>query len=124
MDFKGRFRFDDVHATPCFPLTVLDDHSRFCIALRACRNRKRETVHHHLTDAFRRYVKTCFDTRPNHSRLCSFLAKRGAFLPLWFFAVASLQAVTLLEATTFATEETDCSFRLTATLTRSVMKLC
>ncbi|MEN8506620.1 MULTISPECIES: DDE-type integrase/transposase/recombinase, partial [Paraburkholderia] len=34
MDFKGHF--DTLEQGRCSPLTVLDDHSRFSILLRAC----------------------------------------------------------------------------------------
>lgn len=52
MDFKCDIpcRQYKVHA-----LTVLDDHSRFNIVLRACRDQRTETVQQALTDAFRIY---------------------------------------------------------------------
>ena len=53
MDFKGQFRL--VQGPWCFPLTILDDHSRFSLALRACPNQQGPTVQGHLTDVFRRY---------------------------------------------------------------------
>lgn len=49
MDFKGSVRGQ------CHPLTVLDDHSRYLVGLRACPNEQGETVKTHLTDLFRRY---------------------------------------------------------------------
>jgi len=49
MDFKGSVRGQ------CHPLTVLDDHSRYLVGLRACPNERGETVKSHLTDLFRRY---------------------------------------------------------------------
>jgi transposase InsO family protein len=52
MDFKGYFR---VAARPCYPLTVLDDHSRFSVVLKACEDQRRLTVKHHLTEAFETY---------------------------------------------------------------------
>lgn len=52
MDFKGPFR---VAGQPCHPLTVLDDHSRFSILLKACEDQKRLTVKHSLTEAFETY---------------------------------------------------------------------
>ena len=39
----------------CHPLTVLDDHSRFSLGVRACADEKTQTVHDHLTSIFRRY---------------------------------------------------------------------
>lgn len=53
MDFKGYFALSD--GSKCHPLTVLDDHSRFCIGLRACENEQRVTVKERLTDIFRIY---------------------------------------------------------------------
>ncbi len=42
MDFKGYFALAD--GSCCHPLTVLDDHSRFCLGLRACPDEQRQTV--------------------------------------------------------------------------------
>jgi transposase InsO family protein len=53
MDFKGHFGLE--HGGRCHPLTVLDDHSRFCVRLEACRNQHTATVRGHLEQAFRRY---------------------------------------------------------------------
>ena len=52
MDFMGpittaRGQYD--------PLTIIDDHSRFNVCLRACMNQRTETVQTVLTDVFRRY---------------------------------------------------------------------
>lgn len=52
MDFKGHFPME--HGR-CHPLTVLDDHSRFNVALDACANQLGTTVKGHLTNSFRRY---------------------------------------------------------------------
>lgn len=51
MDFKGYFAM--TQGQYCHPLTVLDDHSRFLVGLRACPNQKYTTVQGHLTDIFR-----------------------------------------------------------------------
>lgn len=53
MDFKGHFAVDD--GRRCHPLTVLDDHSRFNVGLRACGDQRGETVRGELTAMFRRY---------------------------------------------------------------------
>lgn len=53
MDFKGYFAM--TKGNYCHPLTVLDDHSRFLLGLRACSNERAETVEAHLTDIFRLY---------------------------------------------------------------------
>jgi transposase InsO family protein len=53
MDFKGHFEMAE--GGRCHPLTVLDDHSRFCLGLQACPDERRATVKHQLTEIFRRY---------------------------------------------------------------------
>ena len=58
MDFKGEFALEDNHANHrrfCYPLTVLDDHSRFALALKACSSQATESTQKALTDVFRRY---------------------------------------------------------------------
>ncbi|RWD76600.1 MAG: transposase, partial [Mesorhizobium sp.] len=52
MDFKGHVA---LRAGRLHPLTVLDDHSRFSIALSACADQTTETVKARLIAAFRRY---------------------------------------------------------------------
>ena len=52
MDFKGHFA---TLTGRCHPLTVLDDHSRFCLGLKACANETGLTVKTHLTAIFRQY---------------------------------------------------------------------
>jgi transposase InsO family protein len=53
MDFKGHF--PTTGGADCHPLTIVDDHSRFALALEACGNEQRETVKEQLTAVFRRY---------------------------------------------------------------------
>ncbi len=53
MDFKGHFPL--TNGGRCHPLSVLDDHSRFCLGLQACGNERRETVQDRLTAIFRRH---------------------------------------------------------------------
>lgn len=55
MDFKGHFALTDAAARRCHPLTVLDDHSRYNIALTACSAETGEQVKAALTAAFRKY---------------------------------------------------------------------
>jgi transposase InsO family protein len=53
MDFKGQVKLSSgswVH-----PLTVIDDHSRYALCLRACPNERTETVRAALSAAFRTY---------------------------------------------------------------------
>lgn len=52
MDFKGEFQLPQGR---CYPLTVLDDHSRFAIALEACGRNTMIIVQSALIKVFRRY---------------------------------------------------------------------
>jgi transposase InsO family protein len=52
MDFKGHFA---LLKGRCHPLTVLDDHSRFALAVRACGDERVETVKSALREVFERY---------------------------------------------------------------------
>jgi transposase InsO family protein len=53
MDFKGHFPLTD--GERCHALTIVDDHSRFALALQACEDEKRHTVKERLRAVFRRY---------------------------------------------------------------------
>lgn len=53
MDFKGYFGLEG--GSYCHPLTVLDDHSRFLVGLRACADETSQTVQEQLTGVFRTY---------------------------------------------------------------------
>jgi transposase InsO family protein len=52
MDFKGHFA---VGSGRCHPLTVLDDHSRYALTVKACGDQKDQTVRGALVDTFGRY---------------------------------------------------------------------
>jgi transposase InsO family protein len=52
MDYKGHFA---TGAGRCHPLTVVDDHSRYAVGLRACGDERAGTVQAELTAIFRRY---------------------------------------------------------------------
>jgi len=53
MDFKGHVGLSD--GSRCHPLTVLDDHARYNLALRACADERGHTVQEQLAALFRRY---------------------------------------------------------------------
>jgi transposase InsO family protein len=53
MDFKGWKQL--ASGGRCHPLTMIDDHSRYSLCLRACVDEKRPTVQAHLETTFRRY---------------------------------------------------------------------
>jgi transposase InsO family protein len=52
MDFKGDFPLGQGR---CYPLTVVDDHSRFNLCLKACDNQRGDTVQSHLIPVFATY---------------------------------------------------------------------
>lgn len=52
MDFKGHFPTEKGR---CHPLTVLDDHSRYSLAIEACGDEQDRTVRPRLAALFRRY---------------------------------------------------------------------
>ncbi len=85
MDFKGHFALSRGR---CHPLTVLDDHSRFCICLAACLDEQANTVRQQLTSAFQRYglpERMLTDNGPPwgasgqglHTRLTAWLIRLG-----------------------------------------------
>jgi len=53
MDFKGYFALSE--GGYCHPLTVIDDHSRFLVGLKACSNETSATVKTQLTAIFERF---------------------------------------------------------------------
>ena len=52
MDFKAGW---PCGSGRCYPLTILDDHSRYALSLAACPNQRTATVRAHLVTAFQRY---------------------------------------------------------------------
>jgi transposase InsO family protein len=53
MDFKGRTKL--ACGTWCHPLTIVDDHSRFAVALEACADERTRTLKARLERAMRRH---------------------------------------------------------------------
>lgn len=53
MDFKGHVPLSG--GGRCHPLTIIDDHSRYAVALEACANEQAATVQSRLERVFRRY---------------------------------------------------------------------
>jgi transposase InsO family protein len=53
MDFKGWVRLKN--GARCYPLTIVDDHSRYVPCLKACSDQQRVTVQSHLEAVFGRY---------------------------------------------------------------------
>lgn len=52
MDFKGEFKLPQGR---CYPLTILDDHSRFALALQACARNTKNITQTAMIQVFRRY---------------------------------------------------------------------
>lgn len=91
MDFKGEFRLDN--DSLCYPLTIVDDHSRYSIAVQACKNQRRQTVQPQLKNCFLRYgvpkailcdngspwgnPMRCDDGRAYHTQLSAWLIRLG-----------------------------------------------
>ena len=85
MDFKGHF---PVGAGRCHPLTVVDDHSRYAVTLRACADEARGCVQPALERTFRRYglpegilvdngPPWGTSSRHRHTRLTAWLMRLG-----------------------------------------------
>jgi|SRR5436190_10276231 len=85
MDFKGHFATLDGR---CHPLTLLDDHSRFCLLIRSCCDEKNQTVQEALITVFREYglpLRMTMDNGPpwgysgvqNHTTLTAWLIRIG-----------------------------------------------
>ena len=81
MDFKGEFKLP--HGR-CYPLTILDDHSRFAIALQACARNTRDITQTALIQVFRRYGLpdriTCDNGSPWGSRGRGYYTGLGVWL--------------------------------------------
>ena len=81
MDFKGHFAVSDRQR--CHPLTVLDDHSRFVVCLKACENEKTATVQQHLSSVFRQYGLPLRMTMDNGAPWGSDSVHRDTPLTIW-----------------------------------------
>ena len=53
LDFKGEFKLST--GRKCYPLTILDDHSRYSLGIHACGNQRRSTVMRQMQGAFQKY---------------------------------------------------------------------
>jgi transposase InsO family protein len=81
MDFKGEFRLPRGR---CFPLTILDDHSRFAVGLAACANNTTLVTQAAVIAVFRRYglpqAITCDNGPPWGSRFPGYYTRFGVWL--------------------------------------------
>ena len=81
MDFKGQFRMATQACS--YPLTVLDDHSRFNVVLRHCSGPKRSEVQDALVSAFRKYGLPAAILSDNGVPWCAASAGSLTRLGLW-----------------------------------------
>lgn len=88
MDFKGDVR---VNNQVCYPLTILDDHSRFSLCVKVCLDHSTETVKQALIETFKRYglpKRMTMDNGPpwgyskrqQHTKLCAWLIRQGIYV--------------------------------------------
>jgi transposase InsO family protein len=81
MDFKGEFQLPRGR---CYPLTILDDHSRFAVALHACARNTKNITQNALIQVFRRYglptAITCDNGPPWGSSGRSYYTALGVWL--------------------------------------------
>jgi transposase InsO family protein len=86
MDFKGYFAL--TAGGYCHPLTVIDDHSRFLVGLKACSNETSATVQTQLSAIFQRFglpermlmdngSAWGFDRQSRHTTLTAWLIRLG-----------------------------------------------
>jgi transposase InsO family protein len=86
MDFKGHFPLEG--GGRCHPLTVIDDHSRYLVGLKACPNETMETVRAQLTAIFQQFglpermlmdngSPWGFDLEARHTLLTAWLIRLG-----------------------------------------------
>lgn len=86
MDFKGYFALEQ--GGYCHPLTILDDHSRFLVGLKACPNETMDTVKNQLTTIFEHFglpermlmdngSAWGFDREARHTLLTAWLIRLG-----------------------------------------------
>ena len=89
MDFKGHFKLED--GKRCHPLTLLDDHSRFSLAIVSCDGERFDTVKPALINLFRCYGlpkrMTMDNGSPwgysgsqNHTHLTAWLISKGIYV--------------------------------------------
>lgn len=88
MDFKGYFL---VGSERCHPLTILDDHSRFSLSIKACTNQTTDTVKQQLIHVFRHYglprcmtmdngVPWGYSRAQMHTKLTAWLIRLGIYV--------------------------------------------
>lgn len=80
MDFKGHF---EIQHGRCHPLTVLDDHSRYSLLIKACENEREHTVKQALITTFLEYGLPLRMTMDNGAPWGSSQTFRYTTLSVW-----------------------------------------
>ena len=82
MDFKGEFQLR--RGGRCYPLTILDDHSRFAVGLQACTANTTPVTQAAVIEVFRRYglpeAITCDNGPPWGTRFAGHYTRFGVWL--------------------------------------------
>lgn len=82
MDFKGEFKLP--RGGLCYPLTILDDHSRFAVGLQACTANSTSITQVAVIEVFRRYglpeAITCDNGPPWGTRFAGHYTRFGVWL--------------------------------------------
>lgn len=85
MDFKGDIQ---IGGKACYPLTILDDHSRFSLCVKVCLDHRGKTVKQELINTFKKYglpKRMTMDNGPpwgysksqQHTKLCAWIIRQG-----------------------------------------------
>ena len=88
MDFKGYFETSEER---CYPLTLLDDHSRYSLLIRACKDQRTDTVKEALIRLFHQYGLPLrmtmdngspwgFSGKQEHTTLTAWLIRLGIYV--------------------------------------------
>lgn len=80
MDFKGHFALPEGN---CYPLTILDDCSRYSICLKACASESEAAVRNGLEESFRQYGLPVAMTMDNGSPWKGYPGQRLSSLTVW-----------------------------------------
>ena len=118
MDFKGWVTLAD--GTRCHALTVVDDHSRYLLCLKACADEQAVTVRQHLEATFRRYGLPEAIFVDNGSPWGDGPGQRWTRLGVWLLKLG----VRLLHSRPYHPQSRGKNERLHRTLNAEVYELC
>jgi transposase InsO family protein len=118
MDFKGWVTLAD--GTRCHSLTMLDDHSRYLLCLKACTDERSVTVRGHLEATFRRYGLPEAIFVDNGSPWGDASGQRWTRLGVWLLKLG----VRVLHSRAYHPQSRGKNERLHRTLNAEVFELC